>query len=102
MNQWRPVSPRGWCVIQKMRGPRKAVGLYAYMATNNDNVPDMRSQMAAVEAPALVIQGQCDYIGFPSAYEYMDVFPNARYEFVEGCRSCHVVGAKRSLYQHDP
>ena len=59
-------------------------GLYAYIATNNHNVPDMREEMAAVEARALVIQGQCDYIGFGSASEYLDIFPNTRYEFIEG------------------
>ena len=72
------------CSPENARPEEGGGGLYAYLATNNDNVPDMRSQMAQVEAPVLVIQGQCDYVGFSFGYEYVDVFPNARYAFIEG------------------
>ena len=36
------------------------------------------------EAPVLVLQGQCDFVPYGDAYEYVDLFPRARYRFVEG------------------
>ena len=59
-------------------------GLYAYMATNNNDVPEIRSKLTQVPSPVLVLQGQCDYIPFWAAFEYVDLYPNARYVFIEG------------------
>ena len=60
-------------------------GLYAYLATNNDhdNLPDIRNEVRKVQSPVLVIQGQCDYIPFSNAYEYVDLYPNSEYCFIE-------------------
>ena len=58
-------------------------GLYAYLATNNDDLPEIRNKIQNVEAPILVLQGQCDYIPFGSAYEYADLYPNSQYKFIE-------------------
>jgi proline iminopeptidase len=59
-------------------------GLYAFLATNNGDVPEIRDEIKKVEAPVLVLQGQCEYHPFASAYEYVDLFPNSRYRFIEG------------------
>ncbi len=58
-------------------------GLYAYLATNNNDMPKVRDQLARVQAPVLVLQGQCEYIPFGAAMEYVDYYPNARYRFIE-------------------
>lgn len=58
-------------------------GLYAYLATNNGDVPEIRDDLVNVNCPVLVIQGQCDYIPFSAAYEYIQVYPNASYQFIE-------------------
>lgn len=58
-------------------------GLYAFLATNNGDVPEVRDDLKNVDSPVLVIQGQCDYIPFSTAYEYVHVYPNAKYQFIE-------------------
>jgi proline iminopeptidase len=58
-------------------------GLYAYLATNNGDVPEVRGDLKNVTSPVLVIQGQCDYIPYSTAYEYVHVYPNARYQFIK-------------------
>lgn len=49
-----------------------------------DDLPDRRELIRRVEAPVLVLQGQCDTFDYATAYEYADLFPNAEYRFVEG------------------
>lgn len=60
-------------------------GLYAFLSTNNDfDLPDLRAEMGQlVDIPIVVLQGQCDYIPYGVAYEYVDLFPNGRYVFIE-------------------
>ena len=58
-------------------------GLYAYIATNSDDYPEIRHKIKNVKAPILVIQGQCEYHSFGSAYEYVDLYPNSSYSFIE-------------------
>ncbi|MCX2680068.1 alpha/beta hydrolase [Galbibacter sp. EGI 63066] len=58
-------------------------GLYAYIATNSDDYPEIRDKVQKVEVPVLVMQGQCEYHSFASAYEYVDLYPNSQYEFIE-------------------
>jgi pimeloyl-ACP methyl ester carboxylesterase len=58
-------------------------GLYAFLATNNADLPEIRHQIKDVTAPVLVLQGQCEYHSFGVAYEYVDLYPNSRYEFIE-------------------
>jgi len=33
-------------------------------------------------SPVLVLQGSCDYIPYSDVYEYVALFPNARYQFI--------------------
>ncbi|MEM8487335.1 MAG: alpha/beta hydrolase [Bacteroidota bacterium] len=71
------------CDVENVLPEEGGGGLYAYLATNNDDVPDPRGAMATINSPVLVLQGQCDYVGFARAYEYVDLFPNASYAFIE-------------------
>lgn len=58
-------------------------GLYAYMATNSGDYPEIRQTIKTVEVPILVMQGQCEFLSFASGYEYVDLYPNSKYIFVE-------------------
>ncbi len=40
--------------------------------------------MRAASLPVVVLQGQCDYIPYAAAFEYVDLFPNATYRWIEG------------------
>lgn len=57
-------------------------GLYAYIGTNNDDMADVRHLLPRVKAPLLVMHGQCDFIPFAAAYEYVDLVQNGRYAFI--------------------
>ncbi|MFA0964074.1 alpha/beta hydrolase [Roseivirga sp. BDSF3-8] len=58
-------------------------GLYAYLATNQVNQPEIRRALQNVQAPALILQGQCEHIPFSAAYEYAALYPRSRYEMIE-------------------
>ena len=60
-------------------------GAYSRTSANfyPDDFPDRRDRMRLVEAPVLVLQGQCDYISYAAAFEYVDLFPQAEYRFIE-------------------
>lgn len=58
-------------------------GLYAYLATNNNDMPDIRGEIAQVQAPVLVLQGQCEYIPFGAAWEYVELYPDAQYRMIK-------------------
>jgi len=58
-------------------------GLYAFIATNQGDIPDVREKIRQLEIPIIVIQGQCDYIPFSSAYEYVALYKNSSYKFIE-------------------
>ncbi len=61
-------------------------GAYGRIGTNffPDGFDAGRISMPEMTAPVLVVQGQCDFIPFAAVYEYVDRFPNAKYEFIEG------------------
>lgn len=71
------------CDIDNVLPEEGGGGLYAYLATNQTDVPDVRSYLINSKIPILVLQGQCDYIPFSYAYEYVDLYPKGRYHFVE-------------------
>lgn len=58
-------------------------GMYSRIGSNfyrdSDNP---RPMMPKMTSPVLVLQGSCDFIPYGDAYEYVDLFPNARYQFV--------------------
>lgn len=59
-------------------------GLYAFLATNNGDLPEIRGKIRSLDVPVLVLQGQCEYHPYASAYEYVDVYPTSQYSFIEG------------------
>ncbi len=71
------------CDTQHILAEEGGGGLYAYLATNNDDLPEFRNKTSEVKAPILVLQGQCDYIPYSAAYEYFDLYPNGEYQFIE-------------------
>ena len=71
------------CDSQNVLPEEGGGGLYAYLATNNTNMVDIRGTLRDSDIPIMVVQGQCDYIPYSSAYEYVDVYPNGQYQFVE-------------------
>ena len=59
-------------------------GLYAYLATNTGDQPEIREDLQRCRAPILVLHGQCEYHSYGSSYEYVDIFPNGQLQFIEG------------------
>ena len=60
--------------------------LTAQLAHPDQPVPMdvLEARMRRFTAPVLVLQGQCDFVPYAEAYEYVDLFPDARYRFVAG------------------
>jgi pimeloyl-ACP methyl ester carboxylesterase len=60
------------------------MGLYAFVATNNySTMKDVRDTLRHLEIPVLVLHGQCDFIPYAAAYEYVDLYRNGRFVFIE-------------------
>ncbi len=60
-------------------------GFYAHGWSNwFGDLEDPRPLLAQRTLPVLVLHGACDYLPYASTYEYVDLFPNASYVFVEG------------------
>jgi pimeloyl-ACP methyl ester carboxylesterase len=59
-------------------------GMYVRHSNFYGDLEDPRPAIRRVKAPVLVLQGACDYIPYASTFEYVDVFPGARYVFIEG------------------
>lgn len=47
-------------------------------------VPDIVERLRTVHVPALVIKGQCDYIDWRTAAEYVETIPGARLSYLRG------------------
>lgn len=59
-------------------------GFYAHGWSNwYGGVDNWRPQLREVDVPVLVVQGECDYIPYASAYEYVDLLPNGTYAFIQ-------------------
>lgn len=59
-------------------------GFYAFMATNNDDEIDpIRDKIRSLKIPVIVLQGQCDYIPYSVAIEYVKLYQHSRYFFIE-------------------
>lgn len=60
-------------------------GFYAHGGGNwYGDLEDPRPQLRQRTLPVLVLQGACDHLSYAGTWEYVDLFPNARYRFVEG------------------
>lgn len=73
------------CDPRKVQPEEGGAGLYVRTGANwFGNVADPRPQMRRFPGKVLVLQGQCDFVPYAEAYEYVDLFPDARYRFVAG------------------
>ena len=67
--------------------PLPGYGYWVNVMTTRDaarNAADPRATLAAVEVPALVVRGSCDYIAPAVAAEYADLMRNAEVASLEG------------------
>jgi proline iminopeptidase len=46
--------------------------------------PDIRARLADTDVPALVVKGQCDYLGWEAATGYLDAFDDSRLVYLDG------------------
>ena len=73
------------CDPRNVQPEEGGAGLYVRTGANwFGDVADPRPQMRRFPGNVLVLQGQCDFMPYAEAYEYVDLFPNARYRFVAG------------------
>jgi len=73
------------CDPAKVQPEEGGAGFYVRTGANwFADVGDPRPKMRQVEAPVLVLQGQCDFVPYAEAYEYVALFPHARYRFLPG------------------
>lgn len=73
------------CDSANVRPEEGGAGFYSHGWSNwFGDLEDPREAMRVIEVPVLVIQGQCDHIPYAAVYEYVDLFPNSRYVFIEG------------------
>jgi proline iminopeptidase len=71
------------CDPENVKSEEGGAGLYVRTGANwFGDVDDPRPQMRRFPNPVLVLQGQCDFVPYAEAYEYVDLFPDARYQFV--------------------
>lgn len=58
-------------------------GMYSRTGSNfYEDSDNPRQLMPKMKAPVLVLQGECDFIAYSDAYEYVALFPNAHYQFI--------------------
>jgi proline iminopeptidase len=71
------------CDPRNVQPEEGGLGFYAHIWSNwyPDDL-DARSALRKVQTPVLVLQGECDFISYAGAYEYVDLLPNAEYRFV--------------------
>ena len=60
--------------------PTSGTGFYVNKETFADGVrvPDPRPALRAIQTPALILKGGCDYVAWHYAAEYRDLLPNAQ------------------------
>ena len=73
------------CDPGRVQAEEGGAGLYVRTGANwFGDVADPRPAMRRFRGHVLVLQGQCDFMSYADAYEYVDTFPRARYRFVTG------------------
>lgn len=71
------------CDPSQVKPEEGGAGFYVRVGANwFGDVVDPRPQMRRFGGQVLVLQGQCDFIPYAEAYEYVDLFPNADYRFI--------------------
>jgi proline iminopeptidase len=67
--------------------PLHGLGFYAHQvpqSLRHPPVPDLRTALTGTRVPALVLKGQCDYLDWASAVDYVDTFPNSVLAYLPG------------------
>jgi proline iminopeptidase len=64
--------------------PRAMLAYEVPQSVNRPAVPEPAGQLAGSPTPALVIKGECDYLGWGSATAYLDAFPDSTLSYVPG------------------
>lgn len=74
------------CDPANVRPEEGGAGAYSRVGVNffPDDFYDPRADMGNMAAPVLVLHGQCDTIPYEAVAEYVDLFPNAHYQMIEG------------------
>jgi proline iminopeptidase len=74
------------CDAAKALKSGKGGGYYAHICTVNDlhHVSDPRNKLKNIQAPVLVLKGQCDNQKWGFTQEYLTVFPNASLKIIPG------------------
>jgi pimeloyl-ACP methyl ester carboxylesterase len=73
------------CDPRHVQPEEGGLGFYAHLWSNwYGGLPDPRPALRKVQAPVLVLQGECDFIPYSRAYEYVDLLPHGVYRFVPG------------------
>lgn len=73
------------CDPARVQPEEGGAGLYVRTGANwFGDVADPRPGMRRFPGEVLVLQGQCDFMPYAEAYEYVDTFPHAHYRFVAG------------------
>jgi len=71
------------CNPENVKPEEGGGGMYSRVGSNfYEDSDNPRPLMPKMKAPVLVLQGSCDFIAFSDAYEYVALFPNARYRFI--------------------
>ena len=77
------------------------LGFYAHQVPQSwqrPPEPDVRAQLEGTEVPALVVKGQCDYLGWEAATGYLDAFGDSRLVYLDGAgHDVHVDAPVRAL-----
>lgn len=73
------------CDAAKVQPEEGGGGFYSHGWSNwFGDVADWRPQLGVSPVPLLVLQSECDYIPYASAYEHAALAPKGRYQFIEG------------------
>lgn len=71
------------CNPKNVKSEEGGGGMYSRVGSNfYEDSDNPRPLMPKMKAAVLVLQGSCDFIAFSDAYEYVALFPNARYRFI--------------------
>ncbi|RYD15881.1 MAG: alpha/beta hydrolase [Lysobacteraceae bacterium] len=73
------------CDPARVQPEEGGAGLYVRTGANwFGDVADPRPAMRRFRGRVLVLQGQCDFMPYADAYEYVDTFAHASYRFIAG------------------
>lgn len=80
------IAPGMVCDAANVPDLEQGIGMGAYSHGWSNwfgGVDDWRDELRETDVPLLVLQGQCDVIPYPTAYEHAALAPRGEYRFVE-------------------